>query len=114
MLAESLAWEISPREVKRKMDAGEAIHLIDVREPAEFQLARIESAELIPMNTVLAALQRIEVLADEGTLVVYCHHGMRSLSVVNWLREQGIADCQSLAGGIEQWSLEVDSSVPRY
>ena len=110
----SLPWEITPREVKRKMDAGEALHLIDVREPVEFKITRIEGAELVPMNSVPAALQKLEAQADEGTLIVFCHHGVRSLQVVNWLREQGLGECQSMAGGIDRWSLEVDGGVGRY
>jgi rhodanese-related sulfurtransferase len=69
---------------------------------------------LIPLRTVPAQLQRLEALADERTLIVYCHHGVRSLNVVNWLREQGISNCQSMAGGTDRWSLEIDPSVPRY
>jgi rhodanese-related sulfurtransferase len=107
-------WEITPLEVKRKMDAGEAMHLIDVREPVEFQITRIEGAELVPMNTVPAALQKLEAQADQGTLIVFCHHGVRSLQVVNWLRQQGLEACQSMAGGIDRWSLEVDAAVGRY
>jgi rhodanese-related sulfurtransferase len=97
-----------------RMDSGDKIALIDVREPGEFQQARIEGAALIPMRTVPAELQRLEGLSDEGTVVVFCHHGVRSLQVVNWLREQGVAGCQSMAGGIDRWSLEVDATVPRY
>jgi rhodanese-related sulfurtransferase len=106
--------EITPREVKARIDAGEEIGLIDVREPFEFQQARIEGAELIPMGTVRAALQRLDALADDQTLIVYCHHGVRSLQVVNWLREQGVIACQSMSGGIDQWSREIDPKVPRY
>jgi rhodanese-related sulfurtransferase len=110
----SLPWEIAPLEVKRKIDAGEALHLIDVRELVEFQITRIAGADLIPMNTVPAALQKLETQADAGTLIVFCHHGMRSMQVVNWLREQGLSACQSMAGGIDRWSLEVDPAVSRY
>jgi rhodanese-related sulfurtransferase len=113
-LQSTVPFEISVQEVKRRADAGEKLILIDVREPAEFQIARLVGAELIPMRTVPAELQRVEALADDGTLVVYCHHGVRSLNVVNWLREQGVADCQSMAGGIDRWSLEIDPSMPRY
>ena len=109
-----LAMETAPREVKARLDAGEKLRLIDVREPFEFQLARIEGAELIPMHSVPAELQKLDALADEETLIVYCHHGVRSLSVVNWLRGQGVEACQSMSGGIDQWSWEIDHAVPRY
>ena len=110
----TLPMEISPQDVKRRTDAGEKLHLIDVREPHEYAQARIEGSELIPMRNVPAELQTLEARADEGPLIVYCHHGVRSLNVVNWLRNQGIEACQSMAGGIEAWSLTVDPSVPRY
>jgi len=96
------------------MEAGEAIRLIDVREPFEHAIARIDGAELIPMGSVPARLTHLEAQADEATLIIVCHHGVRSLQVVNWLRQQGVDACQSLAGGIDAWSADVDSSVPRY
>ncbi|HTS51410.1 MAG TPA: rhodanese-like domain-containing protein [Bryobacteraceae bacterium] len=113
-MSEALPLEITPQDVKRRVEAGERLTLIDVREPPEFQTARIAGAELIPMRTVPAELQRLDAAADDSTLVVFCHHGVRSLNVVNWLRQQGVASCQSMAGGIDRWSLEIDPSVPRY
>lgn len=106
--------EVLPAEVKKWIDAGEKIEFIDVREPFEHATARIESAELIPMKTVPQRLQYLESKADDSKLVIFCHHGMRSLMVVNWLREQGLAACVSMTGGIDRWSAEVDSKVPRY
>ena len=106
--------EVNPEEDRRRIDSGERICLIDVREPNEFQQARIEGAELIPMRTVPAALQQLGAKAGEGTLIVFCHHGVRSLNVVSWLREQGVAACQSMSGGIDQWSRQIDPNVPRY
>jgi len=113
-MSQALALETTPQDVKRRLDAGERLTLIDVREPVEFQTARIAGAELIPMRTIPAQLQRLEAAADDSTLVVFCHHGVRSLNVVNWLREQGVASCQSMAGGIDRWSIEIDPAVPRY
>jgi rhodanese-related sulfurtransferase len=110
----TLPLEVPPQEVKRRQDAGEKLHLIDVREPHEYAQARLEGAELIPIGTVRAALQTLEARADDGVLIVYCHHGVRSLNVASWLRDQGIAACQSMAGGIDAWSVTVDGSVPRY
>jgi rhodanese-related sulfurtransferase len=106
--------EISPAEVKRRLNAGERLHLVDVRTPEEHAIARIEGGELVPMDTIPGALQDLESKADEASLIVYCHHGVRSANVVNWLRGQGITACQSMSGGIERWSTEVDPSVPRY
>lgn len=104
--------EISAAEVKRRLDSGETLRLIDVREPHEQAVAAIGGATLIPMRTVP---QRLQELDDDGApLIVFCHHGMRSLSVVDWLRRQGVENCQSMAGGIDQWSVAIDPSVPRY
>jgi rhodanese-related sulfurtransferase/RES domain-containing protein len=114
LLETSLLLETTPQDIQRRLAAGEKLLLIDVREPAEFQVASIPNAELIPMRTVPAQLQRLEAASDEATLIVYCHHGFRSLNVVNWLREQGLGRCQSMAGGIDRWSLQIDASVPRY
>ena len=108
-----LPLEVPPQEVKRRLDSGEKLALIDVREPSEFAHARIENAELVPMRTVPAELSRLDARTDAGTLIVFCHHGVRSLNVVNWLREQGVDACQSMAGGIDRWSIEIDPSVPR-
>ena len=109
-----LPLEVTAKDVKLRIDAGEPLLLIDVREPFEHQIAHIETSELIPMNSVPSALQTIEGKADNGVLIVFCHHGMRSLSVVNWLRQQGVEACQSMSGGIDRWSVDVDPAVPRY
>jgi rhodanese-related sulfurtransferase len=106
--------EISARDVQQRIDAGEKLHLIDVREPNEFAVAKIEGASLIPMRQVPGELQELEKRADEAPLIVFCHHGVRSLNVVDWLRRQGVENCVSMAGGIDAWSLTVDPSVPRY
>jgi rhodanese-related sulfurtransferase len=108
----SLSLEITPREVKERLDSGEKLRLVDVREPFEFQQAHIDGSELIPMRTVPQALPSLE--AEDAPLIVFCHHGMRSLQVVSWLRERGVEECVSMAGGIDRWSLEIDSTVPRY
>lgn len=107
------ALELTPQEASRLTKAEEAI-LIDVREPEEYAVARIDGARLIPMQTVPAELQKLEALADESTLLVLCHHGVRSLQVVSWLREHGVENCASVTGGIDRWSREIDPSVPRY
>lgn len=110
----SASLEISVRDVKQLLDSGKTVHLVDVREPNEFAICKIEGAALIPMRTVPGELQEITAKADEAPVIVFCHHGMRSLNVVNWLREQGVANCASMAGGIDAWSAIIDPSVPRY
>ena len=103
--------EISPREVKERLDRGEPLLLVDVREPHEHAICRIEGAVLIPMGSIPVNLQKLD--GDED-VVCYCHHGMRSLDVANWLRAQGVTSARSMAGGIERWSVEIDPTVPRY
>jgi len=108
----AIPYEILPSEVKAKQDAGEPLRLIDVREPAEHALCRIEGAELIPMRSIPEHLNDLD--GGQPPLIVFCHHGVRSLSVVDWLRRQGVENCQSMAGGIDAWSTMIDASVPRY
>jgi rhodanese-related sulfurtransferase len=108
------SFEIAPQEVQALQASGELLSFIDVRDPEEWEKTRIEGATLIPMGVVPAAIEAIEARADEASLIVYCHHGVRSLQVVSWLRQQGIACSYSLAGGIDRWSREIDSSVARY
>jgi len=103
--------EVTPAELKKKLDAGERLLLVDVREQWEWDVCRIEGAKLIPMRTIPANLQALDV---EEPVICYCHHGMRSLDVAAWLRKQGVESAQSLAGGIERWSAEIDPKVPRY
>lgn len=103
--------EITPSELKNRLDQGDKMLVVDVREPWEYELCRIKGAKLIPMGTVPANLQALDVDED---VICYCHHGQRSLDVAVWLRGQGIESAKSLAGGIERWSVEVDPSVPRY
>ncbi len=110
----SASLEISAREVKQLLDAGKPVHLVDVREPSEFAICKIDGAALIPMRTVPSELQGLQVKADYAPVIVFCHHGVRSLNVVNWLREQGVENCASMAGGIDAWSAVIDPSVPRY
>ena len=106
--------EITAREVKQHLDTGETLHLIDIREPNEFAITKIEGAVLVPMRSVPGEFQDLEAKAATGALIVFCHHGVRSLNVVHWLREQGLENCQSMAGGIDAWSATVDPNVPRY
>jgi rhodanese-related sulfurtransferase len=103
--------EITPAEAKQRLDRGPSVLLVDVREPWEFALCRIEGAKLIPMGTIPANLQALDT---DDEVICYCHHGMCSLDVAVWLRGQGVARAKSLSGGIDRWSAEVDSSVPRY
>jgi len=106
-----LDYEISPSDAAVLLKDGQA-HFIDVREPWEFETARIANSVLMPMGDVPARAHQ-ELDPDER-LVVLCHHGMRSMNVAVWLRNQGFEQAQSLRGGIDAWSAEVDAAVPRY
>ena len=104
--------EISPTEVKRRIAAGEEFTLLDVRELEEHRICHIEGATLIPMREIPQQFDRLE--EAPLPLILFCHHGVRSLTVVSWLREQGLAECSSMAGGIDAWSRDVDPTVARY
>ena len=104
-------YEITPGEVKAKLDARAEFTLLDVREPWEFQAARIEGSRNIPMGDVPA---RVQELDPDSHIVVVCHHGVRSMNVTSWLRQMGFENAQSMRGGIDRWSREVDPKVPTY
>jgi rhodanese-related sulfurtransferase len=103
--------EITPREVKDWLDRGGKFLFVDVREKWEFETSRIDGAALVPLREVPENLPRFE---DADEIVLFCHHGMRSLDVAAWLRSQGVAGAQSMAGGIDRWAAEIDPKVPRY
>ena len=103
--------QIAPKEVRERLERGEKLVLVDVREQWEYDLCRIAGAKLIPLKTLPA---NVAALEEAEEVICYCHHGIRSLDAAAWLRGQGIAGAKSLAGGIERWSREVDASVPRY
>ena len=97
-------------------DSDKPLRLIDCREDDEFALNRIEGAELIPLSQFaeLAPQRLIGEEAEKMPVVIYCHHGMRSLQATHFLRRHGVAKVWSMAGGIDAWSLEIDPEVPRY
>jgi rhodanese-related sulfurtransferase len=103
--------EITPREVKALLDTGKDFLFVDVREPWEHATSYIEGAKLIPLREIPANLAQIE---EAGEVVLFCHHGMRSLDAAAWLRSQGVGGARSMAGGIDRWAVEIDPHVPRY
>lgn len=106
--------EIEPTDVRAlAQDAAASWLLVDCRTVEEHATARIAGAVLIPMQELPTRFAEIEAWRDR-TVVVHCHHGVRSLRVVRWLRERGFARSRSLRGGIEAWAAEIDPSVPRY
>ena len=104
-------FEISVGQVNALKKRGETFALLDVREPWEVEKSRIEGSKHIPMGEIPTRVQELD--PDEHIIVV-CHHGMRSLSVTNWLRQQGFDKVQSMRGGIDGWARTVDPKVPIY
>ena len=105
-------YEITPEEVKMNLDQGTAFTLLDVREPWEFETAHMVGAKLLPMGDVPSRAH--QELDPEDHIVVICHHGVRSMNVTAWLRQQGFEKAQSMRGGIDAWSRTVDGNVPVY
>jgi rhodanese-related sulfurtransferase len=103
--------QISAKEVNERVGRGDKLLLVDVREQWEYDLSKIPGAKLIPLGALPASLN---TLLDADEVICYCHHGMRSLDAVVWLRQQGVENAKSMAGGIERWSVEVDPQIPRY
>ncbi len=103
--------EIQPHELAARIKAGEPMRLLDIRAPAERAIADLPESVAIPMHEIPSRLEELEPQAD---WVVYCHLGIRSAQVADWMRQQGFSRTRSLSGGIDLWSQQVDPSVPRY
>ena len=103
--------DIDVYELSRRLDAGQPMQLVDVREPFEAAIVRIEGSDLIPLGSLDGALERIR---RDVPVVVYCHHGPRSGRAAQFLREQGFHDVHNLLGGIDAYATQVDSTLARY
>jgi adenylyltransferase/sulfurtransferase len=102
---------MTPTELALRLKRGEQVLLVDVREPVEHEIARIEGARLLP----LSRFQEWSGTLDPAHEIVFmCHHGIRSAQVCAFLDQQGFSKLFNLAGGIDRWSSEVDANVPRY
>jgi len=102
---------ISVSELKRKIDNGDAVMIVDVREPFEYDIAHIENSKLIPLSDLP---DHVEELDRTKEIVALCHTGTRSAQAVNFLKGQGFERACNLAGGIEAWATEIDPTMPRY
>ncbi|MGH7730760.1 MAG: ubiquitin-like small modifier protein 1 [Candidatus Eiseniibacteriota bacterium] len=109
--AEARGWEITARELQDRMARGDDAVVIDVREPHEWEIARLPGATLIPLNTLPARLAELD---SSREIVLHCHHGQRSMRALELLRGSGFRKLKNLRGGIDAWSKDVDPSVPRY
>lgn len=106
-----MGFVISPKELKTRLDKGDTLVLLDVREGWEFSLAKIDGSILVPLGTLPQSLTRL----DRGSeIIAICHHGMRSADATNFLLQQGFSNVKNLVGGIDAWSTQVDGTVPRY
>ena len=104
--------QIRPADLKRILDAGESVYLVDVRNYDEHAYCHLPDSLLVPLPELAGRLEEVQP-PPGARVVVYCHHGVRSLSGVAILQRAGI-DASSLSGGIDAWSLTVDPAVPRY
>ncbi|MGA2350565.1 MAG: rhodanese-like domain-containing protein [Terracidiphilus sp.] len=102
--------QLAVKELKRRIDAGEDVYILDVREPWEHKIAQI-GGKLIPQNEVP---QRLAEIDRDREIIVHCHHGVRSQRIAEFLKQSGYARVTNLAGGINAWSEEVDPKVPKY
>ncbi|HEU5101573.1 MAG TPA: rhodanese-like domain-containing protein [Roseiflexaceae bacterium] len=103
---------LTPAQVKEKLDRGDSFRLIDVREPHEYAYARIDGSELMPLSR---AQEWVGDLTDDQEVVLLCHHGSRSAQVAGYLASQrGLKQVANMLGGIDEWSRLIDTAVPRY
>lgn len=110
---------IGPVELKRRLDGGDALALLDVREASERELVAIPSPPhgvdlFVPLGEVPHRLEAIRAAVGDRSLVVYCHHGIRSLIAGRWLATQGLSAVENLDGGIDAYAIEADPSLTRY
>jgi adenylyltransferase/sulfurtransferase len=105
--------EISVKELDRKLRAAEPVYLVDVRQQWEHDIAALPGGVLIPLPELRGRLEELKP-PDGALVVVYCHHGVRSLTGAVVLERAGVAPVASLRGGIDAWSAEIDPAVPRY
>ncbi len=106
-----MGFVITPKELKMRLNKGEKLVLLDVREQWEYNLAKIEGSILIPLATLPRSLEKLD---PQTEIIAYCHHGMRSADATGFLLQQGFSNVKNLTGGIDAWSLQVDASIPRY
>jgi rhodanese-related sulfurtransferase len=106
-----MSYTISPKELKARLDKGDNLVLLDVREQWEYDLARLTNSTLIPLSTLPHSISKLN---RDTEIIAICHHGMRSADATNFLLQQGFPNVKNLVGGIDAWSAQVDGAVPRY
>lgn len=104
--------ELTPEQLRQRLDAGEDLQLVDVRQPEEYDFCRIEGSLLIPLGELP---RRADEISPERPVVLICHHGVRSMQALGYLQHRlGLHNLLNLRGGIHAWSTKVDPSVPVY
>jgi rhodanese-related sulfurtransferase len=104
---------LSPIQLAERLKGSPPPHLLDVRQPDEHAFAALPGSTLIPLGELMDRADEIEAWKD-AEVVVYCHHGVRSLHAIGLLRQMGFVKLLNLTGGIDRWSLEADPNTPRY
>jgi rhodanese-related sulfurtransferase len=102
--------QLTVKELKRRIDAGEDVYILDVREPWEYKIAQI-GGKLIPQNEVP---QRLAEIDRDREVIVHCHHGVRSQRIAEFLKQAGYPKVVNLAGGIHAWADEIDPKMQKY
>ena|SRR5688572_9425830 len=104
---------ITASELASLLKLPDAPKLLDVREQEEFEIASLPDARLVPLGQIPASIEQIADWKNEA-IVVYCHHGIRSMHAIHFLAQAGFTNLTNLSGGIDAWSREVDPQTPRY
>ena len=102
---------LSVQAIKARLDAGESLLLVDIREPYELMISHLDGAQAIPMSEIQ---DRYTEIPRDRPVVIFCHHGVRSVRVIEALQEIGYTNLINMQGGIDAWSKEIDPAVPRY
>lgn len=105
--------DITPKELKQRLDSGDRPFLLDVRQPEEVAICAIEGAHHIPMGDIPSRLQELDRHATDE-IIIYCHHGMRSANVQQYLRQMGFEKVRNLIGGIDAYAVDADVAIQRY
>ena len=104
---------VTPRDAATLIESGEALRLIDCREADEYAICKIDHAELLPFSNFFHDYS--DKLRDKNQFIlIYCHHGMRSLRAAEYLSQLGYSNVRSIIGGIEAWARDIDPKMPQY
>lgn len=106
-------WEVTPRQVRVMLESEDPVVLIDCRTAQEHAIASIDGATLVPIQELASRLEELREHEDHS-MVIFCHHGGRSMQMTSILRQQGFEDVKSMAGGIDLWAQDIEPGMARY